>query len=122
MITFAAAIGPVMFVLIGTITSRWTAGVGFFGLALGVTMWNVASMSLRQAMIPAELLGRVLGAHRVTLWGGIPLGALVGGALADRTGVPAIFVVSGIAQLVVVVGIRRVVDRHQQLISDSFAS
>ena len=30
------------------------------------------TMSLRQAVIPAELHGRVLGAHRVALWGGIP--------------------------------------------------
>lgn len=76
-------------------------------------MWNVLSMSLRQAMIPAELLGRVLGAHRVALWGGIPLGALIGGALAERTSVSAVFVVSGLAQLVVVVLIHRLVDRHR---------
>lgn len=29
------------------------------GIAVGITMWNVLSMSLRQAMIPPELLGRV---------------------------------------------------------------
>lgn len=98
MITVAVAIGPVMFVLLGTVDNLWAAGVWFFGLAVGVTMWNVLSMSLRQAMIPAELLGRVLGAHRVALWGGIPLGALIGGALADRTSVSAVFVVSGLAR------------------------
>lgn len=117
MITLAAAIGPVMFVLIGTVEHRWAAGVGFFGLSLGVTMWNVLSMSLRQAMIPAELLGRVLGAHRVALWGGIPLGALIGGALAERTSVPAVFGVSGLIQLVVVVLIHRLIARHRQLVS-----
>jgi MFS family permease len=120
MITVAVAIGPVMFVLLGTVDNLWAAGVWFFGLAVGVTMWNVLSMSLRQAMIPAELLGRVLGAHRVALWGGIPLGALIGGALADRTSVSAVFVVSGLAQLVVVVLIHRLTTRHRQLIVDSF--
>lgn len=79
MITIAVAIAPVMFVLLGTVPNRWAAGGWFFGLAAGVTMWNVLSMSVRQAMIPAELLGRVLGAHRVALWGGIPPGALLGG-------------------------------------------
>jgi predicted MFS family arabinose efflux permease len=117
MITIAAAIGPVMFLLIGTVAQRWAAGVGFFGLSLGVTMWNVLSMSLRQAMIPAELLGRVLGAHRVTLWGGIPLGALIGGALAEATSVPAVFAVSGLVQLVVVVWIHRLLARHRRLVS-----
>jgi MFS family permease len=119
-ITLAAALGPVMFVVIGAVANRWAAGLGFFGLSLGVTMWNVLSMSLRQAMIPAELLGRVLGAHRVALWGGIPLGALVGGALADRTGVPAVFLVSGLVQLVLVVLVHRLVGRHRRLIEDSF--
>jgi MFS family permease len=120
MITLAAAVGPAMFVLLGAVPDRWTAALGFFGLAVGVTMWNVLSMSLRQAMIPAELLGRVLGTHRVALWGGIPLGALLGGALADRTSVPAVFLLSGLAQLVVVVLIHRLVHRHRRLITDSF--
>jgi predicted MFS family arabinose efflux permease len=120
MITLAASVGPVMFVLLGAFPNRWVAAIGFFGLAVGVTMWNVLSMSLRQAMIPAELLGRVLGAHRVALWGGIPLGALLGGALAGRTSVPAVFLLSGLAQLVVAVLIYRLVSRHRQSITDSF--
>jgi MFS family permease len=117
MITLAAAVAPVMCVLLGTVTNRWAAGVWFFGMAAGVTMWNVLSMSLRQAMIPAELLGRVLGAHRVALWGGIPLGALSGGVLAGRTGVPVVFLVSGLVQLVIVVLIHRLVDRHRVVLS-----
>jgi MFS family permease len=120
MIATAAALSPVMCVLLGTVTNLWAAGVWFFGMAAGVTMWNVLSMSLRQAMIPPELLGRVLGAHRVALWGGIPLGALLGGALAGWTSVSAVFLVSGLAQLVVVVMIYRLVHRHRQLIVDSF--
>jgi hypothetical protein len=90
--------------------------VRFFGVAVGVTMWNVLSISLRQAMIPAELLGRVLGAHRVALWGGIPLGALIGGALAGGTSVSAVFLVSGLSQLVVVALIHRVIEGNRWLI------
>jgi MFS family permease len=116
-IIIAATIAPVMCVLLGTVTNLWAAGVWFFGLATGVTMWNVLSMSLRQALIPAELLGRVLGAHRVALWGGIPLGALIGGALADWTSVSTAFFVSGLAQLVIVTMIYRLTNRHRQLIT-----
>jgi MFS family permease len=122
MITVAAGIAPVMFVLLGTVTNLWVAGVWFFGVAMGVTMWNVLSMSLRQAMIPVELLGRVLGAHRVALWGGIPLGALIGGALADQTSVSTAFFVSGLAQIVIAFLIYRLINRHKQLILDSFES
>ncbi len=120
MIVIAAAIAPVMCVLLGTVANRWAAGVWFFGIALGVTMWNVLSMSLRQAMIPAELLGRVLGANRVVLWGGIPVGALIGGVLAEQVTVAAAYLVSGLAQLVVVVLVYRLIKRHRRLIADSF--
>jgi MFS family permease len=116
MLTVAAGIAPVAFVLLGTVVNVWAAGVWFFCLAAGVTMWNVLSMSLRQAMIPDELLGRVLGAHRVALWGGIPLGALLGGALAGWTSVPAVFLVSGLAQLVIVVLLHRLARGHRRLI------
>lgn len=120
MIVIAAAIAPVMCVLLGTVADRWAAGVWFFGIALGVTMWNVLSMSLRQAMIPAELLGRVLGANRVVLWGGIPVGALIGGVLAEQVTVSAAYLVSGLAQLVVVVVVYRLIKRHRRLIADAF--
>lgn len=118
----AAAIAPVMCVLLGVFTELWVAGVCFFGLATGVTMWNVLTMSLRQALIPAPLLGRVLGAHRVALWGGIPLGALAGGALAELTSVPTAFGVSGLAQIAIVVLICRMAIRHRQVIAESYES
>jgi hypothetical protein len=121
-LTVAATVAPVICVLLGTVTNLWAAGVWFLGMAAGVTMWNVVSMSLRQAMIPAELLGRVLSANRVVMWGGIPLGALAGGALADWTTVPAAFLVSGLAQLAVAVMIGRLVARNRKLIADSFAT
>lgn len=121
MIAAAAVIAPLMCLLLGTVTNRWAAGVWLFGMAAGVTMWNVLSMSLRQALIPAELLGRVLGAHRVVLWGGIPLGALAGGAIADLTSVSTAFAVSGLAQLVVAALICKLVRRRRQVIADAFA-
>ncbi len=52
------------------------AVVGFFG-----TAWNVITVSLRQTLIPDELLGRVNSVYRFFGWGMIPVGALVGGTL-----------------------------------------
>lgn len=121
MLAATATVAPLMCVLLGTVTNLWAAGVWFFGIAAGVTMWNVLSMSLRQAMIPAELLGRVLSANRVVLWGGIPLGALLGGALADWVSVPVAFLASGVAQLGVAAMICVLVTRHRTLIEESFA-
>lgn len=54
----------------------WLAMLG--GVFLG-TVWNVITVSLRQTIIPDELLGRVNSVYRFFGWGMMPLGAIVGG-------------------------------------------
>jgi MFS family permease len=49
--------------------------------ALLATLWNVITVSLRQTIIPAHLLGRVNSVYRFFAWGMMPLGALAGGAV-----------------------------------------
>ena len=44
-------------------------------------LWNVITVSLRQAVIPDRLLGRVNSVYRFFGWGAIPIGALLGGVL-----------------------------------------
>jgi MFS family permease len=46
------------------------------------TMWNIVTVSLRQQIVPAELMGRVNSVYRMLGWGLIPLGALTGGFVA----------------------------------------
>lgn len=46
-------------------------------------LWNVITVSLRQSIIPANLLGRVNSVYRFFGWGSIPIGALIGGALVS---------------------------------------
>jgi MFS family permease len=60
------------------------------GSTLGAT-WNVITVSLRQAIIPSHLLGRVNSVYRFFGWGMMPIGAAIGGVtvtvvshLADR--------------------------------------
>ena len=69
--------------------------VGAFGVA-----WNVVTVSLRQAIVPDALLGRVNSAYRLLGWGTMPIGALLGGFLADEFGLRAPFVVGGVVPLV----------------------
>lgn len=45
------------------------------------TLWNVITVSLRQAIIPSHLLGRVNSVYRFFAWGMMPVGALVGGVV-----------------------------------------
>ncbi len=59
------------------------AAIIFFALgAATTTIWNVLMMSFRQSIIPGRLLGRVHGTWRTLLWGTMPIGSLLGGALA----------------------------------------
>jgi MFS family permease len=46
-------------------------------------IWNVASQTLRQAVTPDHLQGRVHAAVRTISWGAIPVGSLVGGVIAS---------------------------------------
>jgi MFS family permease len=48
-------------------------------VALLGMLWNVITVSLRQSIIPAHLLGRVNSVYRFFAWGMMPIGATVGG-------------------------------------------
>ena len=74
---FAVADGVVLVV----VASILTAGMG--------VVWNVITVSLRQAVIPDRLLGRVNSAYRFLGWGAMPIGAAVGGAVARVGGLRA---------------------------------
>ncbi|WP_433854853.1 MFS transporter [Streptomyces kronopolitis] len=65
--------------------------------ANGVFMmgWNIPVMSLRQRLTPEDLQGRVMSVSRLCAWGTMPVGATLGGLLAEALSVPAVFVVCG---------------------------
>jgi hypothetical protein len=51
---------------------------------LGI-LFNINTGSLRQAIVPNELLGRVMSIAGVLAWSAIPLGAFLGGYLIEQT-------------------------------------
>jgi len=59
---------------------------GMLGVAAGAIAGNVVSASFRQAYCPPGLLGRVLTSMQFVNFGAIPVGAVLGGALAGLTG------------------------------------
>ncbi|MFI7546631.1 MFS transporter [Actinoplanes sp. NPDC049599] len=59
---------------------------GMLGVAAGAIAGNVVSASFRQAYCPAGLLGRVLTSMQFVNFGAIPVGAVLGGALAGPLG------------------------------------
>jgi MFS family permease len=65
-----------------------------------VLVFSVNSVSLRQAITPDRLLGRVNGTMRFIVWGSRPIGSLLGGYLGSRVGLPATLVVGAFGMLV----------------------
>jgi MFS family permease len=59
-------------------------------------IYNVTQVSLRQAITPERIQGRMNSVMRFIVWGTIPLGALLGGLLASRIGVKETLIVGGI--------------------------
>jgi len=67
---------------------RWYwAAVPLWGASGGLgILFNINSGSLRQAIVPNQLLSRVLSIAGVLAWSAIPAGALVGGWVISATG------------------------------------
>src|SRR5256712_6819659 len=66
---------------------------GQFITFIGVVVYNVNQVSLRQAITPYRLQGRMNATMRFLVWGTMPLGGLAGGILGEALGLrPAIAV------------------------------
>jgi MFS family permease len=89
------AFGVVM-VLFALTRLLWLNEVLLF--AGGVCMVMVASMlsSLAQLNAPNEMRGRVMSAYMVAFRGGMPLGSLVGGWIANASSAPTVLVINGV--------------------------
>jgi MFS family permease len=76
----------------------WAAASG-----LGI-LFNINTGSLRQQIVPNELLGRIISIAGVLAWSAIPLGTLLGGLAIQQTGSVAL-VYGVIGALVVLVAL-----------------
>jgi MFS family permease len=61
----------------------------------GVT-YNIAQVSLRQAITPERIQGRMNSVMRFIVWGAIPLGSFSGGVLASLIGLKETLIIGGI--------------------------
>lgn len=74
--TFALAYAP-----------SYLLAVALSGLSSGFgILFNINTGSLRQAIVPDHLLGRIITIAMVLAWSANPLGATVGGYIVERTG------------------------------------
>jgi MFS family permease len=92
----ALAVNVVAFLGIGLSPNAIVLGVLLAVNGFATTLWNIVTVSLRQRVVPADLLGRVNSVYRMLGWGLMPLGALAGGLVAHAFGPRAPFPVAGV--------------------------
>lgn len=89
-------------VMVATIVtpSFWLAMLSFLLLGAGPILWVVGSTTLRQAITPERMMGRVSAINSTATYGARPLGALLGAAISARWGMDACLVAAAAAFVV----------------------
>jgi predicted MFS family arabinose efflux permease len=97
----AAATGPAALLvpLASPDTAVLLIGAAFFLTSICNVIYNVSQVSLRQAVTPDRLLGRMNASMRFLVWGTIPIGSLIGAGLSELIGVQQTVWVSAILGL-----------------------
>ncbi len=85
----------------------WVAMGIFVVFGAHAFVWGTTSVTVRQRVVPTVLQGRVNGVNSLGVFGGLVIGSVAGGALAERFGIAAPFWVAGIGSAVFVVAIWR---------------
>jgi MFS family permease len=85
-----AALGALMLygllTVVFALTEAFWAALPLWAVISGLGLFfNINTQSLRQAIVPSHMLGRVVSVAGVLAWSAIPLGALFGGWLIDVT-------------------------------------
>jgi len=77
--------------------------VGSFFLGFGAVVYNINQVSFRQRLCPPALLGRMNATMRFLVWGEMPIGALIGGALASGIGLRDTLWVGAVGQVLAII-------------------
>jgi len=68
-------------------------------LGLAPTAYSVNTVSLRQAITPDHLRGRVNASRRFVMWGTMPIGSVLGGGLAEVIGMHTTLTLAALGML-----------------------
>ncbi len=93
----ALMLSGVLIVAAAYAPSFWLV-IPLWGLSSGLgILFNINTRSLRQSIVPEQMLGRIITIAMVLAWSASPVGAMIGGVLIERTGdVQTIYAVLGI--------------------------
>lgn len=108
----AVVISGLAYFVVALTSNAYVVGVmGAIGGFLAI-VWNVITVSLRQAVIPDELLGRVNSVYRFLGWGMMPIGAALGGVVASAFGLRATYWIGGAVLLAMALLTFRIVNNR----------
>lgn len=99
-------------VVFGLVGSVLPVVIGAIAMGFGTTWWNVVTISLRQRIVPPELLGRVTAVYRMVAFCAAPLGAVGAGFLAHRTDLRTPYLILGLVQLAATLAFAPVIRRE----------
>ncbi|MFM9150763.1 MAG: MFS transporter, partial [Candidatus Planktophila sp.] len=80
-LALALFVGPLGTSLIGLTSDWYIVWILVVIATFTAVLWNIVTVSLRQSLIPSQLLGRVNSVYRFFAWGTIPVGTLIGGGI-----------------------------------------
>ncbi len=66
---------------------------------VGITIYNITQISLRQAIVPDRLQGRMNATMRAIVWGALPVGAFIGGIFGTEFGITQTIIIGGLISL-----------------------
>ena len=93
-------VGTILLVGIPALTANfWAVGASVFIAGMGASVWVILVASIRQQVVPSDLLGRVYSASRFVSWGIGPLGAAIAGLVAEFWGIRAMFAIGALASI-----------------------
>jgi MFS family permease len=93
----ADILGTFIMLAVPALTANaWLIGAAAVIGGIGGAMWSVVVSSIRQQIVPNEMLGRTGGVFRLFGYGALPLGSGFAGITAELFGIPAVFAVCGI--------------------------
>lgn len=107
-----AFLGGLGFIGISLTRSPFVVGVMYALISTMAMFGNVVVISLRQAIIPERLLGRVTSAYRLVVLGALPLGALFGGVSARTLRLTTPILIGGVLLVVVAFAMQPAVNNH----------
>jgi MFS family permease len=92
----------------------WAVAASGFLAGYCGTGWNINQVSLRQAITPPRMQGRMNATMRFIVWGTMPIGSILGGTLGSVIGLHATIVIGAVGGVVAFVpvtlsSVRRIV-------------